>query len=57
MNENNNNNDFTNVQNNPEIETLDAPVQQTFNQSANQPIDNGMNNLNNLSSGPSTSVR
>ena len=56
MNENNNNNDFTNVQNNPEIETLDVPVQQTFNQSANQPIDNGMNNLNNLSSGPSTSV-
>ena len=56
MNENNNNNDFTNVQNNPEIETLDVPVQQTFNQSTNQPIDNGMNNLNNLSSGPSTSV-
>lgn len=49
MNENNNNN-FTNIQNNPEIETLDAPVQQTFSQGNNQNLDTGMNSLNNLSS-------
>lgn len=55
MNENNNNG-LQNIQNNPEIETLDAPVQQTFNQSNNQPVDTGMNSLNNLSSGPSTNV-
>ena len=55
MNENNNNG-LQNIQNNPEIETLDAPVQQTFNRSNNQPVDTGMNSLNNLSSGPSTNV-
>ena len=53
MNENNQK-DIMNTQNNQEIETLDAPVQQTFNQQSAP--DNSINSLNNLSTEQTTSV-
>lgn len=53
---NENDNKELHIQNNPDIETLDTPVQQTFNQPPTENLNTDMNSLNNLSSGPTTSV-